>query len=148
VAEGAIYGAINGFSAGAIMYCVSQGISAIANAANKAKSAAAFSTTSTNPQDYLNEALRQQGLKSVPQGGFKQAWVQDGNTYIVRVHAANPQYTTASQIYRVSRQAVGAGRSAIQYLGTNGTWYGMQFLKPTSALFSNYAAMVTHIPIF
>jgi hypothetical protein len=95
--------------------------------ANRAKIGSfAFSTNSTNPYDYLDEALRQQGLKKVPQGGFKQTWIQDGNKFQVRAHAGNPKFTDVKQIFRVSRQSayLGVGQGGgTSYLATSGVWY-------------------------
>ena len=148
VQEGAVNGMINGFIAGAVFGAIGFGVKAAVKAANAAKAKpTAFSASSTNPQDFLQEALRQQGLKRVPKGGFKHKWSQDGFNFEVRVHAGNPQYTSAKQIFRVSKKAIGAGKSQIQYLGLDGVWYGKNSLTPTNPLFSEHAARTTHIPI-
>ena len=101
------------------------------------------------PRDYLNEALRQQGLNNVP-NGLKQPWTHGGYRYEVRVHAGNPQYTSAQSIYRVSRQQIptpGTQGSGTFYLGTDGRWYHTSVLKPTSPLFDINAARITHIDL-
>ena len=97
--------------------------------------------------DYLDEALKRQGLDEVPENGFKESWIEGDFKIEVRVHAGNPQFTSAKQIFRVSRQLVGGGKSTIQYLGSNNVWYGMSVLKPSSPSFNSVAAALTHIPI-
>lgn len=37
--------------------------------------------------DYLDEALKRRGLDKVPEGGFKEGWIEDGYKIEVRVHA-------------------------------------------------------------
>ena len=98
-------------------------------------------------QGYLDEALKRQGLDKVPEGGFKETWIEGNYKIEVRVHAGNPKYTNANQILRVSRRPVGMGKSMIEYLGSDKIWYSIKKLKPNSFLFDPVAAMVTHIPI-
>ena len=109
-----------------------------------------FSTKSTNPHDYLAEALRQQGLTEVPAGGLKQSWTQDGFKFEVRAHAGNPEHTTAKMIFRVSRKPIytGVGQGAgTSYLAIDGIWYHTSVLKPSSLVFNNWAAANTHISL-
>lgn len=73
---------------------------------------------------YLNEALERQGLDKVPDGGFKEVWMEGDYKITVRAHAGNLQYTDAKMIYRVSRQKIGFGT---EYLGSNNKWYHNQY---------------------
>ncbi|MNI26720.1 hypothetical protein D3C73_804310 [compost metagenome] len=88
---------------------------------------------STNPKDFLDEALEQQGLTSIP-NGLKHPWTADGFVYEVRIHPGNSQHTNANSIYRVSRKSVPNPDPKIQgsgteYLGTDGKWYKESELK-------------------
>ena len=100
--------------------------------------------------DYLDEALKRRGLDKVPEGGFKESWIEDGYKIEVRVHAGNPQYTSAKQIFRVSRKQLyfGTGQgTGTFYLATDGVWYHTSVLKVNSLSYNSWAAMHTHIPI-
>ncbi|WP_235332206.1 contractile injection system protein, VgrG/Pvc8 family [Paenibacillus terrae] len=88
---------------------------------------------STNPKDFLDEALEQQGLTSIP-NGLKHPWTADGYVYEVRIHPGNSQHTNAGSIYRVSRKSVPnpdpkVQGSGTEYLGTDGKWYKESELK-------------------
>ena len=98
-------------------------------------------------QAYLDEALNRQGLDGVPQGGFKERWIEGNYKIEVRAHAGNSEFTNAKQIFRVSRRPLGGGKSTMQYLGSDNIWYGMSVLKPSSPSFSSAAAALTHIPV-
>ncbi|WP_258013973.1 contractile injection system protein, VgrG/Pvc8 family [Paenibacillus polymyxa] len=87
----------------------------------------------TNPKDFLDEALEQQGLTSIPKG-LKHPWTADGFVYEVRIHPGNSQHTNANSIYRVSRKSAPNPDPKIQgsgteYLGTDGKWYKESELK-------------------
>ena len=97
--------------------------------------------------DYLDEALKRRGLDKVPEGGFKESWIEDGYKIEVRVHAGNPQYTSAKQIFRVSRQINPVNGTGWEYLGFDNIWYHTSNLKPTSSLYNPIAARLTHIPV-
>jgi len=108
-----------------------------------------------NPRNYLNEALRQQGLKSAP-NNLKHTWTSDGFKYEVRIHAGNSQYTSAQSVYRVSRQQIptpGAQGTGTSYLGTDGRWYHTSVLRQfngdstINALYNGNAARITHISL-
>ncbi|THF81686.1 RHS repeat-associated core domain-containing protein [Cohnella fermenti] len=88
---------------------------------------------STNPKDFLDEALEQQGLTSIP-NGLKHPWTANGYVYEVRIHPGNSQHTNAGSIYRVSRKSVPNSDPKVQgsgteYLGTDGKWYKESELK-------------------
>ena len=96
---------------------------------------------------YLDEALKRQGLDEVPAGGFKESWIEDGYKIEVRVHAVNPNYTSAKQIFRVSRQVNPVNGTGWEYLGSDMIWYHTSYLKPTSIFYNSTAAALTHIPV-
>ncbi len=112
---------------------------------------------STNPKDYLDEALSQQGLKEVPKG-LKQKWIDRGYNYEVRIHPSEKQYTSSESIYRVARKKVASSDPKVQgtgteYLGSDGNWYHESILKEfnrkgvANPLFNEDAARLTHIPL-
>ena len=92
--------------------------------------------------DYLDEALSREGVHEVPANGLRTSWIEGNYTIKVRVHNGDPRYTAAKQIFRVQRQAFPVNNTGWEYLGTNGIWYRVSFLKT-----NDYAAMITHIPI-
>lgn len=94
---------------------------------------------------YLNEALERQGLDKVPDGGFKEVWMEGDYKITVRAHAGNPQYTDAKMIYRVSRQKIGFGT---EYLGSNNVWYHQSILKPQNIGYDDLGARLTHIKLY
>ena len=96
---------------------------------------------------YLDEALKRQGLDEVPAGGFKESWIEDGYKIEVRVHAGDPNYTSAKQIFRVSRQVNPVNGTGWEYLGSDMIWYHTSYLKPTSIFYNSTAAALTHIPV-
>ena len=107
------------------------------------------------PEDYLNEALNQQGLETTP-NELKQTWTENGYKYEVRVHAGEGQYTDVQSIYRVSRQQVptpGTQGTGTYYLGTDGNWYHTSVLKEylgngqLNPIYDANAAQITHIPL-
>ena len=55
-------------------------------------------------QIFLNKALKNQGLDSVP-NKMKEVWIEGDFKYTIRVHEGNSAYTNAESIYRVSRQS-------------------------------------------
>ena len=59
----------------------------------------------SKPEEFLNKALKQQELTSIP-NGLKQKWVEDGFKYEIRIHDGNTVYTDAKSIYRVARQKI------------------------------------------
>jgi hypothetical protein len=103
----------------------------------------------TMPQDFLDDALNQQGLQNAP-NGLKQTWTEGEYKYEVRVHAGESQYTNSQSIYRVSRKVVGHGT---EYLGTDGDWYHESVLKEffrngqPNPNFNLDAVKMTHIPL-
>jgi len=105
------------------------------------------------PEDYLNEALRQQGLNTAPDE-LKQPWTHNGFKYEVRIHEGDTRYTSAKTIYRVSRQQIlppgsppGTQGTGTFYLGTDAQWYHTSVLKPNNPLYNRNAAQITHIPL-
>ena len=107
------------------------------------------------PKNYLDNALKQQGLKNAP-NGLKQTWTENGYKYEVRVHTGESQYTNANSIYRVSRQQIptpGTQGTGTQYLGTDGNWYHTSVLRQFNGdgslnpLYNANAAQITHIPL-
>ena len=107
------------------------------------------------PQNYLDEALNQQGLKDVP-NRLKQTWVENSYKYEVRIHAGESQYTNSQSIYRVSRQAIptpGVQGIGIEYMDVNGKWWHKSVLKEffkggvPNPFFNPIAAAETHIPL-
>ncbi|WP_321388363.1 hypothetical protein [uncultured Enterococcus sp.] len=107
------------------------------------------------PENFLNEALGQQGLTSVPQK-LKQKWTHGGYNYEVRVHAGNNKFTTAKTIYRVARKQIpihGQQGSGMEYMDINGKWWQEKVLKEVfrdgtlNPLFNHNAAVNTHHPI-
>ncbi|WP_339098744.1 hypothetical protein A5821_002644 [Enterococcus sp. 7F3_DIV0205] len=107
------------------------------------------------PQNYLDEALKQQGLDTVPKN-LKQKWSQDGYNYEVRVHPGNSAHTDAESIYRVSRKATpvaGKQGSGMEYMDVDGNWWHESKLKAfhkggqSNPNFNHKAAKDTHIPV-
>jgi hypothetical protein len=91
-----------------------------------------YNVSSNNPQSYLQTALKNQGLKSIPTQ-MKETWIEGDYKYTVRIHKGNTQYTNSQSIYRVSRQSTildanGQG-NGLEYLGTDGNWYHESILK-------------------
>ena len=103
-------------------------------------------STASSSDAYLKKALSQNNLIEVPTENFKTSWV-DGNYQMeVRIHKGNSQFTSADQIYRVSRVPVGVSKNQakklMEYLGTDGNWYRISQL-----VIDDTAAQLTHIPI-
>ena len=99
---------------------------------------------------YLDEALERRCLDSIPEGGFKESWIENGYKIEVRAHVGNQKFTDAKMIYRVSRQKVvpnGVIGTGVEYLGSDNIWYHVSQLKPTSSLYNPFAAMITHMPL-
>ncbi|WP_238392614.1 polymorphic toxin-type HINT domain-containing protein [Paenibacillus antri] len=100
---------------------------------------------------YLNEALKQQNLTSVPANGLKQKWSQDGYDFEVRVHAADPNYGKTGDIYRVARRQQGTNANGQgygwEYIDHNGVWHHTSTLKPSSPNYNAQAAADTHIQL-
>ena len=104
----------------------------------------------TDPADFLNSALRRQGLDTAPVR-LKETWIQDGYKYTVRIHPAEAQYGKTGSIYRVSRQNVEMS-TGLEYMGTDKNWYHTSVLKPgrngnVNSNFNNEAAEMTHIQL-
>ena len=107
------------------------------------------------PDDFLDEALTQQGLKN-PTARLKHKWTDGEYKYEVRIHEGENQYTDSNSIYRVSRQQIpisGTKGTGHEYLGTDGNWYHTSVLRPTNRigepnlLYDENAAKITHIPL-
>ena len=102
------------------------------------------------PQDYLDKALKQQGLTSAPDG-LKQSWTENGCDFEVRVHPAEPQYGQQGSVYRVTRRLqrtdIHGQGSRWEYMDIYGNWHHTSTLKPNNPAFNSQAAVDTHIPI-
>ncbi|MBM7690593.1 hypothetical protein JOD15_003351, partial [Enterococcus ureilyticus] len=107
------------------------------------------------PKNYLDEALKQQGLDKVPKN-LKQKWTQDSFNYEVRIHPGNSAHTDAESIYRVSRKATpvaGKQGSGMEYMDVDGNWWPESKLKEfhkggnPNPNFNHKAAKDTHIPV-
>lgn len=126
-----------------------QAFQAMRNAA-KGPASASKLTTSTNPKDFLNEALKKQGLDKAP-SNFKQKWSENGFDYEVRIHPAESQYGKDGSIYRVSRRQQGIDANGQgygwEYMDQSGKWHHTSTLKPQNPSFSDQAARDTHIQL-
>jgi hypothetical protein len=78
------------------------------NAVNLAKS--------TNSKDFLNFALKRQGLDKSP-NSMKEKWSENGFDIEVRVHPADPRYDNTGSIYRVARRKQGTQPGSTQGYG-------------------------------
>jgi RHS repeat-associated protein len=103
-----------------------------------------------NPQNYLNDALRQQGLSTAP-ANLKQKWSDNGFDYEVRIHAADPNHGKSGSIYRVARRQQGMDANGQgfgwEYLDDKGNWHHTSTLKPNSPTYNPQAAADTHIEV-
>lgn len=108
----------------------------------------------TNPEDFLNTALKRQGLDTAP-AKLKEPWIQGGYKYEVRIRPAEADYGKTGSIYRVSRQridiTIGEG-TGMEYIGTDGEWYHKSVLTPgkkgnVNPNFNDKAAEMTHIQL-
>ncbi|MDD1504374.1 pre-toxin TG domain-containing protein [Lysinibacillus sp. CNPSo 3705] len=106
-------------------------------------------TKTTNPEDFLDEVMKRQGLDELP-GRFKEKWVDGDYKYEIRAHEAETQYGKSGSIYRVGRQKPGNGT---EYMDSNGKWHHESTLKEThkdgrpNPLFNEEAARDTHIQL-
>ncbi|QPA57445.1 hypothetical protein [Lysinibacillus sphaericus] len=106
-------------------------------------------TKTTNPEDFLDEVMKRQGLDELP-GRFKEKWVDGDYKYDIRAHEAETQYGKSGSIYRVGRQKPGNGT---EYMYYNGKWHHESTLKEThkdgrpNPLFNEEAARDTHIQL-
>ena len=108
------------------------------------------------PENYLRQALHNQGLNAIP-AGLRESWIDGDYEYMVRIHPGNPEYTTAESIYRVARRTAvedeHGQRAGWEYLGTDGHWYRERILRETyrngnqNPDFNEDAARMTHIPL-
>jgi RHS repeat-associated protein len=120
-----------------------------------------FGLAGEDPFDYLNQALKQQGLKPgdpIP-SGLKQTWgdVATKNIYEVRIHPADPAHGATGDIFRVSRKQPGVNTlnqgKGTEYLDNSGNWHHESTLKPgkpgqpPNPNFNSNAAAQTHIEI-
>ncbi|MFC5702318.1 RHS repeat-associated core domain-containing protein [Cohnella faecalis] len=107
-------------------------------------------SSSTNPNDYLNTALKRQGLDKAP-SNFKEKWSQDGYDYEVRIHPADPKYGKQGDIYRVARREQGTDANGQgkgwEYMDSNGNWHSTSSLKPQNPSYNAQAAADTHIQL-
>lgn len=97
------------------------------------------------PQDYLDYALRQQGLETAP-ASLKQKWEDNEYKYEVRVHPAEGAHGKTGSIYRVARQSKwrddrGQGLG-MEYQDQYGQWHFERDLKN-----DEQAAADTHIQL-
>lgn len=111
-------------------------------------------TPRANPVDYLNKAMKNQGITELGDG-LKEKWTEGVYRFEVRVHPGNSTYSSGN-IFRVSRQRLtvnangqGTGR---EYLDVFGNWHPTSVLKPgrggnVNPLFNSNAAQYTHIPV-
>ena len=106
-------------------------------------------------EEFLNKALKQQELTSIP-NGLKQKWVEDGFKYEIRIHDGNTVHTDAKSIYRVARQKIaqpGSQGSGWEYMDSNGNWYQESVLRQyyrdgsLNPRYNEEAARNTHIPV-
>ncbi len=107
------------------------------------------------PVDYLNEALKQQGLLEVP-NNLKHKWSDDLYKYEVRIHEANPNYSSYKTIFRVARKKIpqpNVEGTGLYYLGTDNNWYHTSELqefnkdRTSNIKYNPIAAKITHIGI-
>ena len=109
----------------------------------------------TNPKDFLDTALKRQGVEATPKG-LKETWIEGDYKYEVRIHDANPEYGKTGSIYRVSRQRVnipeGQQGTGVEYMDVNGNWQHQSTLKPgksgnANPNYNDTAAKETHIQL-
>jgi hypothetical protein len=120
--------------------------------AHNAKVPCKFKATN-NPNDYLDHALKRQGLNRLPDR-YKEKWSDDKFNYEVRAHEANPVHGKTGTIYRVSRKTIpepGKQGSGLEYMDKSGNWHHESTLKETfkdgtkNPKYNAQAAADTHI---